>query len=101
MTPDHSSEFVPMPERSATRRGATWEGSLEKFTDPGGFAVPHCDPQNTRYTRGGPVVMPSSPGAPRNFNGGGGNDDGPREGEKGPPRGPGPAPGGGGTGATP
>src|SRR5947207_14418978 len=65
VTPDHSSFAVPMPSNSCCSRGAMPLPSPDRCTLPcvSVVGVPHCEPQDTRYTLGLPVVtpMPSSP----------------------------------------
>ena len=68
--PDQVSELVPSPDSTAWSRGAMLIVSPLRCRKPSVpvDAVPHCEPQNTRYTRGVPTSTPMPSTPPPNVN---------------------------------
>jgi hypothetical protein len=66
ITPDQDSPLVPRPLKKPCRIGAVFCGSPLNVALPLASVpwLPHCEPQNTRYTFGAPVVTPTPPVPP-------------------------------------
>src|SRR3954468_20391379 len=61
MTFDQPSLLVPRPLKNSCTTDAAPAGSLLSVVSPLALvaALPHCEPQNTKYTFGAPVVTPT------------------------------------------